>query len=81
VWKVSYRFRRMDVVGDTLTAFGVVTELAKTEEFGLATLDVGIRNSRGDVSTEGKATVALPFVDGPSIPYPFPGVADPANAQ
>ena len=51
VWKVSYRFRRMDVVGDTLTAFGTVTGLARTEAFGLATLDIGIRNSRGEVST------------------------------
>src|SRR5688572_8758397 len=58
LWKVSYRFRRMDVVGDTLTAFGEVTELEKADGFGLVTATVGIRNSRGEVSTEGGAVVA-----------------------
>jgi hydroxyacyl-ACP dehydratase HTD2-like protein with hotdog domain len=71
IWKVSFQFRAMDKVGTTLTIWGRVTGLRKTAAFGLVDLETGIRNEAGVESAPGTATVALPFRDGPALPYPF----------
>jgi acyl dehydratase len=70
--KVTFSFRRMDVVGSVLTAHGTVT--GKRVENGIGFLDcaIGIRNEAGDESTPGAAVAALPL-DGVPLPYPFPG--------
>lgn len=72
LWRISFRFRKMDIAWDTLTAFGVVTELKDFGDFGVAKCDIGIRNSRGEESTEGVAYAAIPHRGGPAVPYPFP---------
>ena len=71
VWKVSYQFRAMDLVNSELTVWGRVTTLERQSDFGLAKLQLGIRNSDGRESTPGSATVALPYRGGPAIAYPF----------
>ncbi|GGE50280.1 hypothetical protein GCM10007276_29200 [Agaricicola taiwanensis] len=70
-WKVSFQFRAMDVVGSTLTIWGEVTGLLRLERYGLVELKLGIRNQDGKESTPGSAMVALPYRDGPAVPYPF----------
>lgn len=72
LWRLGYRFRRMDIAWDTLTAFGTVTELRRFDDFGVAACEIGIRNSRGEQSTEGTALAAIPYRDGKPVPYPFP---------
>ena len=71
IWKLSYQFRAMNLVGEKLTIWGKVTALRKAPDFGLVDLDMGILNQEGKESTPGKATVALPFRAGKPLPYPF----------
>lgn len=84
-WKTGFQFRAMDVVGSTLWVWGEVTGLLPLERYGLVEIKLGIRNQAGQQSTPGTAMVALPYRDGPSIPYPFvaptPGELERATAQ
>jgi acyl dehydratase len=70
-WRVSFQFRAMDVVGSTLFVWGRVTRKLSLPAYGLVDIELGIRNQDGQQSTPGKATVALPYRDGPPVPYPF----------
>ena len=70
--RISFQFRAMDVVGSTLHAWGRITELAEQDGYGVAKLEIGIRNQDGQQSTPGTATVVLPLRGGPAVPYPFP---------
>ncbi len=71
LWKLRFQFRAMNLVGEKLSIWAKVTALHKAEDYGLVDLDLGIRNEAGIESTPGTATVALPFREGPAVPYPF----------
>lgn len=71
---IQMSFRGMDLVGDTLTAHGQVTECSRSQDFGVVKCEVAIANQRGQDTTPGTATVVLPFRDGSAVPYPFPGL-------
>jgi len=71
VWKVSFQFRAMNNVGETLSAWGRVTGKRPAPGYGLVELDVGITNDQGAESTPGRATVAVPHRGGAAVPYPF----------
>lgn len=71
LWKVSYQFRAMDKVGDTMTVWGRVTGKREAPDYGLVDIELGIVNSAGRESTPGKAMVALPYRGGAAVPYPF----------
>lgn len=71
VWKLSFQFRAMNLVGETLHAWARVTALHRFEQFGIVDLDVGLVNDEGKESTPGTARVALPLRGGPAVPYPF----------
>ena len=71
VWKVSFQFRAMNIVGETLWVWARVTGKRETPEFGLVELDLGLVNEAGTESTPAKATVALPYRGGKPVPYPF----------
>lgn len=71
VWKVSFQFRAMNVVSESLDVWGRVTALRRAADYGLVDLELGIRNAQGKESTPGKAIVALPYRGGPAVPYPF----------
>jgi acyl dehydratase len=71
VWKVSMQLRDMNLAGETLTIWALVLEKKRADDFGLASLSIGIRNEGGDESIRGSALVALPYKDGPAVPYPF----------
>jgi acyl dehydratase len=76
-WKVSFQFRGTNIPGDTLSAWGRVTDKETRGRYGLVHLEIGLRNQDGVESTPGKATVVLPLRDGPAVPYPFdPAVLD-----
>jgi acyl dehydratase len=77
LWKVSFQFRAMNQVGETLSVWGRVTGKREVEGFGLVEFELGIVDAQGRESTPGKATVALPYRGGPALPYPFiaPGAA------
>ena len=72
VWKMAFQFRGMNVAGETLTVWGKVTKVENRPEHGLVEMEIGIRNGAGAESTPGKAVIALPYRNGPPIPYPFP---------
>lgn len=71
VWKLSFQFRGMNVVGETLSAWARVTDKESCDGYGLVHLEVGLVDAEGKESTPGKAVVALPFMDGEPVPYPF----------
>lgn len=78
VWKIGFQFRAMNVVGETLQVWGKVTDTRPLSGFGVVRLDIGIVDGDGKESTPGHANVALPFRNGPPLPYPFvaPDFAD-----
>jgi acyl dehydratase len=71
VWKASFQFRAMNMVGETLQVWARVTDKRDGPGYGIVELDLGIVNEEGKESTPGKATVALPYRDGQPVPYPF----------
>lgn len=71
VWKVSFQFRAMNVVGEKLQIWGRVLDKQDGPGYGLVTLELGIVNDAGTESTPGKATIALPYRNGQPVPYPF----------
>ena len=71
VWKVSFQFRAMNSVGETLHVWGRVKSTERLQDYGLVVLDLGIVNQDGKESTPGEATLALPFRNGRPVPYPF----------
>ena len=71
VWKVSFQFRAMNLVGETLSIWGRVSAKRDGPGYGLAEIELGISNDHGKESTPGKATLALPYRGGKPLPYPF----------
>lgn len=72
VWKVKFQFRAMNLVGETLSIWARASGMRAIEgRYGLVDLELGILNGAGQESTPGAATIALPFRNGPALPYPF----------
>jgi acyl dehydratase len=68
VWTVDFQFRGMNLVGETLTAWGRVRDVQAAGEYGVVALDTGIINQDGTESTPGSARVVVPRRRGPAIP-------------
>jgi len=71
VWKVAIQFRAMDVVGTTLRVWGRVAGKRACPGYGLVRVRLGIAGADETESTRGQALVALPYLGGPPVPYPF----------
>jgi acyl dehydratase len=71
VWKVGFQFRAMNLVGETLRVWGRVAGKRELPAYGLVDIELGIVNEHGTESTPGTAVVALPYSQGPAVPYPF----------
>ena len=70
--KASFQFRALNVVGETLRIWARVTGKRELADYGLADLEIGIRNDAGKELTPGTAVVALPYRSrGAGVPYPF----------
>ena len=61
----------MNLVGERLAIWARIKDVERTASYGLVELELGIRNEAGVESTPGSATIALPFRNGPRLPYPF----------
>jgi acyl dehydratase len=72
LWKVSFQFRALNVVGETLRIWARVAGKRELTDYGLADLELGILNDVGKESTPGTAVAALPYRGrGAGVPYPF----------
>jgi len=78
VWKIRFRYKKMDVAGDSIRASAEVVEKQEIDGLGFVTLRVVLTNQNGEVSTAGFAIGVLPLPGGPKVPYPFE--ARPAHA-
>lgn len=75
VWKMSFQYRGMNTPGDTLTAWGCVSAVESRGAYGVADLQIGLKDQKGQEGSPGTASVVLPRRGGPSVPYPFdPGL-------
>ena len=72
--KLSYRFDKPNLVGDTLTGGGTVTDVSDAGEYGLVEAELTLRNQRGEISTRGTCTVLLPRAGRAQLPYPVTGL-------
>lgn len=76
LWKLTFQFRAMSVVGERMSVWARVSGKRRLPDFGLVDFELGIVNQDGAESTPGSAIVALPYRNGPAVPYPFPKIAD-----
>lgn len=58
--KISASYRGLDLEGETLTAHGIVKNVAPAEGGHLVLIDVWVENLKGDRSTTGQATAFIP---------------------
>jgi acyl dehydratase len=65
--KLGCQYRGMDVPGDTLTCKGRVTKKYIQEGQHLVDCEIWLENSKGQKTTPGWATVALPSRSGPPL--------------
>jgi acyl dehydratase len=61
--RIGMQFRAMNVVGETLTAWGTVTDRRAGDGHGVISCEIGIRNEHGAESSPGTAEVALPLAE------------------
>jgi acyl dehydratase len=71
LWRLGFRYRAMDVAGDTIFATAQVMRKDQVDGLGFLTMRLQLRNQRDVVSTTGRAIGVVPLRDGPPIPYPF----------
>jgi acyl dehydratase len=71
LWRLRFRYRRMDVAGDALRAVAEVMDKRAVDELGFVVLRVSLLNQNDEVSTAGHAVGVLPAHDGARVPYPF----------
>ena len=71
VWKLSFQHRAMTLPGETLTAWGVVTDKHEKNGFGIVECDIGLKNQDGVEACPGRATVVVPLRGARPVPYPF----------
>lgn len=71
VRKVTFQFRAMNLVGETLCIWGQVLEKRVEADQGIVCLDIGITNDQGMESTPGRAEIALPLAGKPPLPRPY----------
>lgn len=71
LWKIRFRYRKMDVAGDSIRAHADVVEAQEIGGLGFVTLRVVLTNQNGEISTAGFAIGVIPVPGGPAVPYPF----------
>jgi len=71
LWKIKFRYRKMDIAGDTIRATAEVVDKQEIDGLSFVTLRVVLTNQNGEVSTAGFAIGVLPLPGGPKVPYPF----------
>jgi len=70
LWKIKFRYKKMDVAGDTIRGAAEVVAKETVDGLGFVTLRVALTDQNGAVSTAGYAIGVLPTRGGPPVPYP-----------
>jgi acyl dehydratase len=71
LWKIKFRYRKMDVAGDSIRARAEVVDKQIVEGMGFVTLRVVLTDQNDQISTAGYAVGVLPVRGGAPVPYPF----------
>jgi acyl dehydratase len=71
LWKIKFRYRKLDVAGESITAVGEVTEAVERDGLGFVTCRIRLDVDQGGLSTDGWALGVLPLRGGRDVPYPF----------
>jgi acyl dehydratase len=71
LWKIKFRYRKMDVAGDRIRGFADLIAKQDIEGLGFATMRVTLVDQNDAVSTSGFAIGVLPLPGGRAVPYPF----------
>ena len=71
LWKMKFRYRKMDVAGDAIRASAEVHAKQEVDGLGFVTLRIVITDQNDAVSTSGWAIGVLPIKGGSAVPYPF----------
>jgi len=71
LWKIRFRYKKMDIAGDSISGHADVVAKDVVDGLGFVTLRVVLTDQNGLVSTAGYAIGVLPVRGGPPVPYPF----------
>lgn len=71
LWKIRFRYKKMDVAGDSIRARAEVVARQELDGLGFVTMKVVMTDQHGQVSTAGFAIGVLPLPGGRPVPYPF----------
>ena len=71
LWKLKFRYKGMDIAGDTIIGRAEVTGKQRIGDLGFLSLSIDLHNQRDVISTVGNAVGVVPVRGGPPVPYPF----------
>jgi acyl dehydratase len=81
LWKMKFRYKKMDLAGESLRATAEVTGLQVIDGLGFVTLSILLLTDKDEISTVGTAIGVLPLRGGRAVPYPFERKAEYAVLQ
>ena len=81
LWKMKFRYKKMDLAGESLCATAEVTGLQVIDGLGFVTLSILLLTDKDEISTVGTAIGVLPLRGGRAVPYPFERKAEYAVLQ
>jgi acyl dehydratase len=71
VWRIRFRYRKMDVAGDSIRGRAEVVARQEIGGYGFVTMRLVLLDQNDAVSTAGYAIGVLPLPGGAPVPYPF----------
>ena len=71
LWKIKFRYKKMDLAGDTILAQARVVRKTSLDGLGFVTLNIVLLNQHGEESTAGHALGVVELPGGAKVPYPF----------
>jgi acyl dehydratase len=71
LWKIKFRYKKMDVAGDSIRGRAEVVARQVVDGMGFVTIKVVLTDQNDQVSTAGYAIGVLPLRGGAAVPYPF----------
>lgn len=71
LYQMNFQYRGMNVPGDTLTAWGRVTDKEQRGDFGVVSVEMGLKDQNDRETSPGTAKVVVARRGGKPVPYPF----------
>jgi acyl dehydratase len=71
LWKIRFRYRKLDVADEAITALGEVIDAVERDGLGFITCRIRLEVDDGGLSTDGFALGVVPLRGGRDVPYPF----------